>query len=107
MQTASSFLSSTRYVVYSSQKRLPPSPVAIALQDAAEDGAVADPLAGVAAEAERLKVGDVVRTTVVLRDDVINLQRRLVLMGPTAFTAALRAREHPVADRSADGRAMA
>ena len=81
--------------------------MAVALQNPAEVGAVTVPLAGVATEAERLEVGDVIGTTVVLRDDVINLQRRLVLMGTAAFTAALRAGEHPVADRSADGRAMA
>ena len=52
-------------------------PVAVALQNPAEVGAVTVPLAGVATEAERLEVGDVIGTTVVLRDDVINLQRRL------------------------------
>ena len=81
--------------------------MAVALQHATEVGAVAVPLAGVATEAERLEVGDVIGATEVLRDDVINLQSCLVFMGTAAFTAALRAGEDPVADRSADGRAMA
>ena len=64
-------------------------------------------LTGVAAEAERLQVGEVVGAALVSGDDGCHLQGSLVLVGSAALAAAPGASVNPVFHRAADRAAVA
>ena len=69
--------------------------VAVAVLQVAEVGVVGVALAGIAVEAERLQVADVVGSALVSGNDVIYLQGPLVFMRSAALAAAPGAGEHP------------
>jgi len=64
-------------------------------------------LAGIAAEAERLQVAEVVGAAVVSGHDVVHLQGSLVLMGAAALAAAAGTGDLPDFHGAADRRAVA
>ena len=94
MQSASLFTSTTRSLP-SSAEHTALLPLHITCLHTAEVGAVGVALAGVAAEVERLQVGDVIRAALVFRNDVVHLHGFLVLMGAAALAAAPGPGEHP------------
>ena len=70
---------------------------AAALQRAEHTARFAVAVAGLhTAEAERLQVGDGVGAALVCGDDVVHLQRPLMLMRAAALAAAPGTGEHPV-----------